>query len=335
MIRQEVIPGRARKPALKVVSGKQRVVEPPVAVGTHYIEQRYLYALAARHEVQQYVRTQAIQEDVDRLPETLAAWEGLQAQVQVIQQAEMSEADGVAVGGIPEGFDEQIAAITADSLFQKTFATHAHAIAMVEIDRLIAAQRTVNMTYVAKLAEQLDGDTSIGKLIEFCLSPRQTSEPIQHLELAPNVHAFTSPNSDLRFLGGYRKAITADDFDYAGGGGLPAAAVIAFVGYGASSVNGFVFNRRVYLNNGFHRLYTLRSLGVTDAPIVLQQVNNPQLEFPPQIAGLPREYLLAAPRPAMMKDFFTPAFTTTVKVKDRIKMVLVNVSTTSQHDVPA
>jgi hypothetical protein len=335
VIRQKVIPRRARKPTLKVVTRTERVLDPPVAVGTHYIEQRYLYAFAARHEVQQYVRTQAVQEDVDRLPETLAGWEALQTRVQAIQEVEVTEADGVVIEGIPEGFDQQITAITADPLFQKTFATHAHGVAIVDIDRLIAAQRTVNMTYVAKLAEQLDGDTSIGKLIEFCLSPRQTSEPIQHLELAPNVHAFTSPNTDLRFLGGYRKAVTGDDLDYAAGGGLPAAAVIAFVGYGASSVNGFLFNRRIYLNNGFHRLYTLRSLGATRAPIVLQQVNNIQLEFPPQIAGLPREYLLAAPRPALMKDFFAAGFTTTVKVKDRMRMVLVNVSTTSQHDVPA
>jgi hypothetical protein len=52
------------------------------------------------------------------------------------------------------------------------------------------------------------------------------------------------------------------------------------------------------LNNGFHRVYALRAMAITDTPVVIQHVGNPQLEFPPQVAGLPKEYLLgvAAPR---------------------------------------
>ena len=326
--------GFEEKPPFEVVKAEERAVDAGVEVGTHYTEQRYLYAFAARHEIQQYIRTQAVQEDVDRLPEILAVWEELQPRVRAVQEVEALEPDTITVAAIPDDFTKPIEEITSDPLFQNTFATHAYAVAMVEIDKLIAAQRIVNPAYVQKLADQLDGDTSLGKLIEFCLSPRQTSEPIQHLELGPNVHAFTSPNSDLRFLGAYRKAIGADDLRYAVGGGLPAAAVIGFVGYGASSVNALMVNTRMFLNNGFHRIYTLRSLGVTHAPIVVQQVTNVQLEFPPAIAGLPREYLLSLPRPALMKDFFAPEFVTAVRTKERIRMVLLNVAP-GQHDVPA
>ena len=50
---------------------------------------------------------------------------------------------------------------------------------------------------------------------------------------------------------------------------------------------------------------------------MIQHVGNPQLEFPPQVAGLPKEYLLGVPRPVVMKDFFEEGFTITLRVRDR------------------
>jgi hypothetical protein len=89
------------------------------------------------------------------------------------------------------------------------------------------------------------------------------------------------------------KELTAEDLDHAVSGGLPAAAIIAFVGYGGAPVNVLKVGSRIVLNNGFHRVYTLRRLGVKEIPVVVQHVSNPQLEFPPQVGGLPKEYLLA------------------------------------------
>lgn len=88
------------------------------------------------------------------------------------------------------------------------------------------------------------------------------------------------------------------------------------------------------LNNGFHRTYALRSIGVTKIPIVVQQVRNTQLAFPAAVAGLPKEYLLNVQRPVLMKDFFVPEFAITLKVRERIKMVTLGMAV-SQHDVPA
>ncbi len=81
----------------------------------------------------------------------------------------------------------------------------------------------------------------------------------------------------------------------------------------------------------------MRSVGIKMAPIAIMHVTNLQLEFPPAIAGVPREYLLSAARPALVKDFFNPQFTTTVKTKARMKVVVVNLSqgTVGQHDVPS
>ena len=99
-------------------------------------------------------------------------------------------------------------------------------------------------------------------------------------------------------------------------------------------LNVFRWGNRVVLNNGFHRVYTLRRIGVTEVPVIVQHVGNPQLEFPPQVAGLPKEYLLGAPRPVVMKDFFENGFTITLRVRERLKLVTVAIGG-SQHEVPA
>lgn len=159
-------------------------------------------------------------------------------------------------------------------------------------------------------------------------------EPIQHLEVAPNTHVFSSPNSDVRFLGAFVKQLAHDDLEHAVFGGLPAAAVIAFVGYGGAPINVFMCGNRVVLNNGFHRVFALRSIGVKDIPVVVQQVSNPQLEFPPQVAGLPREYLLGVNRPVVMKDFFEEGFAIPLRVRERIRAVTLGIAC-NQHDIPA
>lgn len=128
--------------------------------------------------------------------------------------------------------------------------------------------------------------------------------------------------------------MNGEDLSYAELGGLPAAAIIAFVGYGTAPVNVLSVRGRLILNNGFHRVFALRSLGVTRIPVVVQQIRNPQLEFPPQVAGLPKDYLLTHPRPVLIRDFFDTDFATTLKVRDRIKTVTVNV-VPGQHEVPS
>ena len=75
-------------------------------------------------------------------------------------------------------------------------------------------------------------------------------------------------------------------------------------------------------------------MGVTEIPVVIQHVGNAQLEFPPQVAGLPKEYLLGVPRPVVMNDFFQDGFAITIRVRDRLKMVTLGIAF-NQHDVPA
>jgi hypothetical protein len=307
---------------------------PEIAVGTHYFRQRYLLAFATQAEVLQHIRTQAVDEEGQRLPEILAIWERLQPQVAGLLQREAASADSVIVEAIPEEHKSTLEEFASDSLFRKTFASLPTGFGLVEVEKLVAPQRSVNLDYVDRLVASFPKAPTMKQLLDICLAPKRKMDPIQHLEIAPNTHVFSSPNSDIRFLGAFVKHLSTEDLDYAVSGGLPAAAIIAFIGYGGAPVNVLLSGKRVVLNNGFHRVYALRSIGITKLPVVIQQIRNVQLEFPQVVAGLPKEYLLNVPRPVLVKDFFEPEFAVTLKVRDRIKMVTVGIGL-SQHDVPS
>jgi hypothetical protein len=102
-------------------------------------------------------------------------------------------------------------------------------------------------------------------------------------------------------------------------GGQPVSAVALLLGYGAPAMNVFQVGTRLILNNGFHRAYAMRAVGLSEAYVVVQHIGDPELEMPPTLVGLPREYLLKNARPALMSDFFNSALVeelrTTVGVK--------------------
>lgn len=315
-------------------SGTTHDKEVTVRVGTHFFRQQYLFAFATQAEVLHYIRTQCPTDEGKRLQEILQTWNDLQARVQDLMQREAGLAETIQVTPVPTEHQERLNEWAADPLFQKTFSGRAVSFELVEIDKLIAPQRTVNLDYVERLLGRYPKEPALTDLLEICLSPKREMDPIQHLEIAPNTHVFSSPNSDIRFLGAFVKEITPEDLRHAVGGGLPAAAIIAFIGYGGAPVNALRAGSRVVLNNGFHRVYALRSLGVSQVPVVMLHLNNPALEFPPQVSGLPKEYLLGVPRPVLLKDFFEPGFATTLRVRERIKIVTVGIAL-NQHDVPS
>jgi len=133
---------------------------------------------------------------------------------------------------------------------------------------------------------------------------------------------FSSRSLDLRFLGGFPKPISEDDIRVAHMGGQPAQVISLLVGFGAAPINAWQVGKRLVLANGFHRIVALRSAGISNAPMVVRQVTNPDIEFPENYLGLSRSYLLG-PRPVLVGDFFDEDLTIEVRLKPRRKVVKV------------
>jgi hypothetical protein len=134
---------------------------------------------------------------------------------------------------------------------------------------------------------------------------------------------FSSRSLDLRFLGGFPKALEEGDIRVAYLGGQPVHVMSLLVGFGAAPINVWSAGRRLVLNNGFHRTVALRSIGVERMPVVVQRATNPDIEFPEQMLGLSRSYLLQNPRPVLVKDFFDEALTVEVRLKPRMRTIKV------------
>lgn len=295
------------------------------------VEELFLYAFATQAEVLRHVRTQGIPEERGKLSEILDAWQGLQSRVKALTEGEAGLPETLKAAPLPARHQTYVASVAGHPLFRKTFQHLPVSFEMVAIDQLVAPQRTVNLTHVQRIRTGLPSAPSAEELLHVCLWPERDVEPVRHLEIRPNVHVFSSPMTDLRFLDSGVRDVRLEDLDVAESGGLPLRAVLAFVGYGCSSINVFRAGQRCILNNGFHRVYALRSLGVAEIPVVVQHLHNLPLESPDDIAGLPSGYLLHAPRPVLMKDFFVPGFTLKLRVRERIRVVKVTVSA-SKHD---
>lgn len=304
-----------------------------VATKSHRVEQLYLYAFATQAEVLHHVKTQTLGEERERIDAIMRGWKNVQIRVEETMERERKIADQVRYEPIPDEFHDFLAGLSNELLFQKTFQHLPVSFQLVDVDRLVAPQRTVNATYVEDLVKRFPKTLGMSELLEICLSPKSVGEPLQYLQADRATHVFSSPNTDVRFLGTSMKPVAQDDHQYAEAGGVPAASVIAFVGYGYAPINTFLVGQRMILNNGFHRVYALRSLGVRKIPVVVQHVTRPELEFPRRMVGLPRDYLLGVRRPVLIKDFFEPGFTIRLKVQQRLRVIKVHVNV-SDTDVP-
>jgi hypothetical protein len=281
----------------------------------------YLYGAMSKPQITLLVRGQCIPEELNNLQKILEGWENASNVFRKIEAHEKGMADNnqpIKMDSNPK-LDE----IQNDPLFKNGFSSYPSDFATVEIDKLIAVQRQVSLPYIDQLTNRIPKNPSLNNLIDICLSPKQNVPSSQSYQLAENVYNFSSPSVDFRFLGGFPKALTEDDLKYCLAGGLPVGAVILFYGYGTGSINVLKANNRLILNNGFHRVYALRKLGITKIPVVVQHIGNPDLEMMPQILGLTKEYLLNHPRPVLVKDFFTNELTTTLRLKNTIRSVRV------------
>ncbi len=299
----------------------------------HSFTQEYLYAFATQGEITNHIRTQALGLDRDRQAEILERWALLQPVVMELATTEAGLAETILIEPVRAELQDSVAAYLADPLYQRQF-NLPYEIATVEADKLIAYQRQINDDHVGRLMERFGTNPTAENVLRICVSPHREMEPVLHLELNPQSHSFSSRNSDVRFLGSFVRPLTDEDIALAEHGGVPTAAIIAFVGYGAPMVNVLAIGQRMILNNGFHRVIALRRLGVERIPVVVQRVTNPQLEVPPALGGLPRDYFVQHTRPPLVKDFFRQGFTVKFRVRERVKLVNLGVQAAEQ-EVPA
>src|SRR5258707_13821332 len=81
-----------------------------------------------------------------------------------------------------------------------------------------------------------------------------------------------SPSDDMRFLGSM--SLEPENItDYPPPGNLAGVVGLA-VGFGSNFLNAIYAEKRLILNNGSHRAYALRDLGIARVPCIVQHISS-------------------------------------------------------------
>lgn len=304
------------EPRIDTIVFDRQAVTPPRRERTLL----YMYGAVTKSELNSFLEINSVDSN-ERKNNLKSNWLGAAEFFQELVKSEKGIAETISSKQFSSFQKSFVATLQGDQSFTRTFSNFPLTFEEIEIDRIVAAQRCVHLEYIEKLKNQyVHSDENI---LKFCLDTGGDSTPLKVGRSAQNSYTLSSENPGLRFLGVYDQPYISQNKSSFNIGGQPVQSVVIVLGYGASTMNVYRVGKRVILNNGFHRLYTLRSLGISHAPVVVQHVTNPELELPPVIADLPREYLVSSARPALMKDFFEPTLTCEIHQPEFIKALQV------------
>ncbi|GEM_PF-284325 len=220
-------------------------------------------------------------------------------------------------------YEPLLAEFLKDPLVQNGFNTVPTEVAFVELDRLVVYQHHIDLNHIRRLENELGplpGDEQIFRTALLHDHPRA---PVKWSRLHRDTFVFMSPSNDMRYLGTMK--LQPDNIkDYPPPGNLLGVVGIA-VGFGSNFLNAVYAEKRLILNNGYHRAYALRKAGVTHAPCIIQHVSpDDELDdvVASEVADNP-DYYLKCPRPSVLKDYFDPRLHTVMPTHRRLKQITV------------
>lgn len=257
-------------------------------------------------------------------PEVLTpAWKAAQAALRKLRRREAEWADFPELRPIPRKLKPLVARVKANPFFRRAFGVLPVAFAVVELDRLVVRQKTINLAQIDRLKRQVGSSPSAEEVFRFCFPLEGPTIPPRSAPLPEGGFEFLSPSNDLRFLEAV--VLRPDQVrDYQPFG--PAAAVLGLVvGYGTNLLNAIAAEGRLVLHNGSHRAYALRDLGVTHVPCLIQHARTDEELMRVAMGALRRhpDVYLREPRPPVFKDYFNPALCRTVRLPETVRHVQV------------
>lgn len=281
----------------------------------------YLTGRPSLRQFLRYVRHHAI--DPSSEASLSEEWHAARNQLRAIEKDEAGIADGPPIQQMGPEYEPLLVEFLKDPLVQHGFNTVPTEVAIVELDRLVVYQKNIDVTYAEKLERQLGSGLDREQLFRTCLPYDHPKPPGKWSRMRRNSYVFVSPSNDLRFLGAMRMH-QQNIQDYPPPGNLLGVLGLA-VGFGSNFMNAVYLKKRLILNNGSHRAYTLRKMGFTHAPCIIQHVSSlDELDVvgASDIVDDPDLYL-KHPRPSMLKDYFNPSLHKVMPVHRRLRQVTV------------
>lgn len=261
-------------------------------------------------------------------------WQAAHNFIRELEKEEAGQADHPAIEKLGDDYEPLLIEFLKDPLVRNGFNTVPTEVAMVELDRIVVWQKHIDITFVRNLKQKLSPNPSKEEIFRTCLPYDHPQPPVKWSRVNNNTYVFLSPSNDLRYLGAMplqSNQIT----NYPPPGNLVGLAGVA-IGFGSNFLNLIYAENRLILNNGSHRAFTLRELGIKRAPAIIQHVSTRdelQLVAPSDVVKDPDRYL-KSPRPSMLKDYFNPKLRKVIPSHRRLKQVMVKIEV-EEFYVPA
>jgi hypothetical protein len=250
------------------------------------------------------------------------AWNAAHQLVRHLETAEAGCADDPPIRKMGPEYEPLLIALLRDPMVH-TFNRVPTQVALVELDRIVVHQPHIDVTFTRQLEQRLGPAPTDEELFRTCLPYDHPHPPVQSSRMHGNKFVFLSPSNDLRLL--RPMMLQASHLkDYPPNTGLVGVVGMA-VGFGSNFLSAIYAERRLILVNGSHRAYTLRRMGVTHVPCIIQHVaSRDELEgvAAEEVPTHPDRYL-THPRPPMLKDYLNPKLRMLMRVPRRLRQVTV------------
>ncbi len=221
-----------------------------------------------------------------------------------LEQIEAGIADEISIRDLDAATTPIADELMASPRFQRSYDAVPTTIAMVELDRLIVSQSHIDITHCAQQQARLGKKASGEKLLRFCQGLDREDPPVKIQRTGRSRFTFTSPSSDFRFH--EPVALTPDLIAGIASVRGGSTALALTLGYSSNYLNVIRSENRMVIYNGHHRAYTLRALGYTHAPCIVQTVTRRDelnLIASGNLTDTPEFYFRNA-RPPLLKDYF-------------------------------
>lgn len=250
-------------------------------------------------------------------------WKAAAEVIRCLEKEDRGRADDPSLGKIGSEYEPLLIEFLQDPLVRHGFNAVPTDVAFVELDRLVVWQKHIDLTFVRRLEQKLTPTPSAEEIFRACLLHDRLEPSVQWSRMRRNTFVFTSASNDLRFLDTMQ--LEAHHIkNYPPPGDLVGVAGIA-VGFGRNFLNAIYAEKRLILNNGSHRAYALRKMGLTHVPCIVQHVSSrEELELlaSAEVRRDPDLYL-KHPRPSMLTDYFNPKLHKVMPVHRRLRQITV------------
>ena len=290
---------------------------------SNFETQRILHCIWAKNAFLNFVVSECSPEEVSNIQHISDSWNNSRDKFLELSKHTKFICKAIEVRNIPKEYNSRIEEARNNPAFKSAFNHAPVEFKIVEIDKMVASQNMINLTHADTLMKTFPKKLDFDAVFDICLN--MDKEVPKTSEIFTQKHAiYTSANTDLRFLGSVPATPEVLEEAHIRTGGLPAKVIMLIFGFGATPINLLSYDGKMFLNNGFHRVYALRKAGITHIPVVVQKITNPTIEMPKVYNNLTLDQILTADRLPVIQDFFDDDLVIDLKIKSKRKAVKVS-----------